>query len=339
MEITAMRVSIRILAFSLVVLSSTAFAHRPTMSDGAASDADHAIEFQDVQISRVVYHEVTEQAPRVWITFEIDQPQTLFLQIGVPVLDRLRDYRPALALIGPGLPDLRLPFESPGGLGGVVIDTRDIERPRDFYEPFTKTRSWILREKDVLLPEAGRYYVVAYEPDEQPGKLWAATGRKEVWNSSDILNMSKIMTQVRRFHEVAKVSDATVKPVEQRVLFGFDGRDSNNEWTSVNDDVMGGVSEGSLSVTEKGVLEWAWSRWRITGGSPRSEVDQTRMTCRIAAGSCCGFAVMATGTPATSELTSRSRQDRTDSHLRPTRTNGRRSRCRSATSWPPHLGE
>ncbi|MHC5047162.1 MAG: hypothetical protein ACYTGY_11470, partial [Planctomycetota bacterium] len=255
MEITAMRVSIRILAFSLVVLSSTAFAHRPTMSDGAASDADHAIEFQDVQISRVVYHEVTEQAPRVWITFEIDQPQTLFLQIGVPVLDRLRDYRPALALIGPGLPDLRLPFESPGGLGGVVIDTRDIERPRDFYEPFTKTRSWILREKDVLLPEAGRYYVVAYEPDEQPGKLWAATGRKEVWNSSDILNMSKIMTQVRRFHEVAKVSDATVKPVEQRVLFGFDGRDSNNEWTSVNDDVMGGVSEGSLSVTEKGVLE------------------------------------------------------------------------------------
>ncbi|MHC4828544.1 MAG: CIA30 family protein [Planctomycetota bacterium] len=253
MEITAMRVSIRILAFSLVVLSSTAFAHRPTMSDGAASDADHAIEFQDVQISRVVYHEVTEQAPRVWITFEIDQPQTLFLQIGVPVLDRLRDYRPALALIGPGLPDLRLPFESPGGLGGVVIDTRDIERPRDFYEPFTKTRSWILREKDVLLPEAGRYYVVAYEPDEQPGKLWAATGRKEVWNSSDILNMSKIMTQVRRFHEVAKVSDATVKPVEQRVLFGFDGRDSNNEWTSVNDDVMGGVSEGSV-LEFKGVV-------------------------------------------------------------------------------------
>jgi monofunctional biosynthetic peptidoglycan transglycosylase len=256
MEITAMRVSIRILAFSLVVLSSTAFAHRPTMSDGTASDADHAIEFQDVQISRVVYHEVTEQAPRVWITFEIDQPQTLFLQIGVPVMDDLRDYRPALALIGPGLPDLRLPFEFPRDLGGLVIDTRDVDKPRNFYEPFTKTRSWILSEKDVLLPEAGRYYVVAYDPDEEPGKLWAATGRKEVWNSSDLLNISKVITQVRQFHEDEKMTDATMKPVEQRVVFGFDDRDSRGEWTSVNDDVMGGVSEGGLSITEKGVLEF-----------------------------------------------------------------------------------
>ena len=59
-------VSIQVLAWGLVILSSPAYAHRPTMSDGSAVDADHAIEFQDVQISRVVYHEVTKQAPRVW---------------------------------------------------------------------------------------------------------------------------------------------------------------------------------------------------------------------------------------------------------------------------------
>ena len=95
------------------------------MSDGSAVDADHAIELQDMQISRVVYHEVTKQAPQVWITFEVDQPQELFLQIGVPVLDRLRKYRPALALLGPGLPDVRLPFEflrsEAFGLGSSLI--------------------------------------------------------------------------------------------------------------------------------------------------------------------------------------------------------------------------
>jgi hypothetical protein len=39
------------------------------------------------------YHEVTKQVPRVWITFEVDQRQELFLQIGVPVLGRLQNYR------------------------------------------------------------------------------------------------------------------------------------------------------------------------------------------------------------------------------------------------------
>jgi hypothetical protein len=110
---TVIRVPTCILAFGLIGLSGPAYGHRPTMSDGTAVDADHAIELQDVQISRVVYHEVTKQAPQVWITFEVDQPQELFLQIGVPVLDRLRKYRPTLALIGPGLPDPRLPFECP----------------------------------------------------------------------------------------------------------------------------------------------------------------------------------------------------------------------------------
>ena len=251
------RVPICILAFGLFALSSPAFGHRPTMSDGSAVDADHAIEFQDVQISRVVYHEVTKEASRVWITFEVDQPQELFLQIGVPVLDRLRKYRPTLALIGPGLTDLRLPFKFPSGLGGLTLDTRDIEKPKKFYEPFTGTSSWILTERDVQLPEAGRYYVVAYDPGGKPGKLWAALGRKEVWEAKDMLKMPKIITEVRQFHEVASSADAALKSGQQRVIFDFDARDSSSEWTSVNDDVMGGVSKGGFSTTEAGVLEFA----------------------------------------------------------------------------------
>jgi len=226
------------------------------MSDGAAVDADHAIEFQDVQISRVVYHEVTKQAPRVWITFEVNQPQELFLQIGVPVLDRLRKYRPTLALMGPGLPDLRLPFDFPSGLGGLPLDTRDIDKPREFYEPFTGTSSWILTEQDVQLPKAGRYYVVAHDPDGRPGKLWAALGRKEIWEAKDMLKMPKIITEVRQFHEVGAVGNAVMKPEQHRVIFEFDGSDSGDGWTSVNDDVMGGISKGGFRINDAGILEF-----------------------------------------------------------------------------------
>lgn len=255
-ENTVTRVTTCVLAWGLVILSSPAYAHRPTMSDGTAIDAAHAIEFQDVQISRVVYHDATKQAPQVWITFEVDKPQELFLQIGVPVLDRLRQYRPALALLGPGLPDVRVPFEFPKGLGGMVLDTRDVEKPEDFYEPFTGTRSWILKEQNVKLPDAGRYYVVAYDPDGKSGKLWAALGRKEEWGAKDMLKMPKIITEVRQFHEVAATSQAASQPADQRVIFDFDARDSSGEWNSVNDDVMGGVSTGGFRISEQGMLEF-----------------------------------------------------------------------------------
>jgi monofunctional biosynthetic peptidoglycan transglycosylase len=178
------------------------------------------------------------------------------LQIGVPVLDRLRKYRPALALLGRGLPNVRLPFEYPSGLGGLVVDTRNVGEPREFYEPFTRTRSWILSEQDVQLPEAGRYYVVAFVPGGTPGKLWAALGRKEVWGPKDLLRMPQIIADVRKFHEADAASDAASDPGIRHVVFDFDSPASSGEWLSVNDDVMGGVSEGSVRVTDDGLLEF-----------------------------------------------------------------------------------
>jgi monofunctional biosynthetic peptidoglycan transglycosylase len=144
----------------------------------------------------------------------------------------------------------------PRNVGGLVLATDGVEEPREFYEPFTRTRSWILHEQEVQLPKAGRYYVVAYDPAGKLGKLWAALGRKEVWGARDILKMPKIISEVGHFHEVATMGTPAMKPNEHRVVFDFDDRDTNREWTSVNDDVMGGLSKGASRITEKGTLEF-----------------------------------------------------------------------------------
>jgi hypothetical protein len=191
-----------VFATVLFLVCAESQAHQPTMSDGTAVDADHAIEFVDVQISRVVYHEITEQAPRLWITFEVDEAQELRLQLGLPFIDRLSEYRPALVLLGPELPEVELPFEFPEGLGGLIFNTDDISDPEVFYEPFSGTTSWILLEQDAQLPAAGRYYVVAYEPSGTPGKLWVALGIEEVFGLGDILSLPAVLGQVRSFHEV-----------------------------------------------------------------------------------------------------------------------------------------
>ena len=181
-----------------------AFGHRPIMSYGTAVDAEHALRIWNVQMSRVVYHRVTERAPQVWITFDVERAQPLTIQLGVPVIARLQKYRPAVALLGPGLPEVELPFEVPQGLGGLVFETDDVDRPAVFDEPISTTRSWILVDTTAELPEAGTYYVVAFHPEEETGKLWVSTGEAEDFTLADIVDLPDMLEEVRRFHEVPR---------------------------------------------------------------------------------------------------------------------------------------
>ena len=242
---------------SLLLTCGNAFAHQPIISDGSAVDAAHAIKLKDVQVSRVVYHEVTAKSARLWITFEVDRTQKLRLQLGVPFIERLHEYRPTLVLLGPGLPKVELPFEIPGDTGGLIFDTRDAGPPRVFHEPFTGTSSWILSEHDVELPEPGRYYVVAYDPPSEPGKLWVALGTKEAFGLKDMLMLPKVIAQVRAFHEMPVAKKRHPRSEEQRTIFDFKPPEAQGDWVAVNDNVMGGFSQGKVSLSKKGILRFS----------------------------------------------------------------------------------
>ena len=186
----------------LLVVTQSSLAHQPTMSDGTAVGPASAMELDDIQLSRVIYHEITEAAPSLWLTFEVDQPQSLFVSLGLPLLDRLESFRPAFAVLGPGLPAIELPLEVPEGSGGMLFETDDVMEPEVFYEPFSRTSSWILREEDVDLPEAGTYFIVAFVPSGETDKLWVAPGDREEFTLGDILELGGVLGAVRAFHEV-----------------------------------------------------------------------------------------------------------------------------------------
>lgn len=177
-------------------------AHKPISNTGTADESSRAIQIEDPAVSYVVYHEVTPQTPRVWLKLEVEARYSLYVSLGVPVIERLEDYRPALAVIGPGLPEVELPFDTPAEMGGVVFTTDSVTDPSFFHEPFTGTDSWIYVEEYVRLPQTGTYYIVGYHPLDTPGKLWVAPGRKERWGLGDIFKMPGIIRPVREFHEV-----------------------------------------------------------------------------------------------------------------------------------------
>jgi pimeloyl-ACP methyl ester carboxylesterase len=183
-------------------LAGTALAHRPILTDDKATGPDTAIRIKDPQISQVVYREIAKDSAQVWLSFEVPKNFRLFAQIGVPVIDRLKSFRPAMAVVGPGLPERDPPFKLPRGAGAKVLLTKEVAKPRFFHEPFTGTDSWILRSETVVLPQAGRYYLVAFSPDRQTGKLWLSVGQKESFGLKDFADFPAWTKKIRKFHEV-----------------------------------------------------------------------------------------------------------------------------------------
>jgi hypothetical protein len=195
-----------ILGLVVALLPGSADGHIPVFSSAdSGSSADNAVFIDDGTISHAVYHEGTAEAPRLWVTYDLEAGQQIYAQLGVPVLDRLVDFRPAMAILGPGLPAVELPFDIPEGLGGILFTTDEIAEPEFFHEEFTGTDSWIFGFIEDTAPQTGTYYAVVYVPSGDLGKFWVAVGRRESFAIEDIFALGETVPRVSAFHE----TDAT----------------------------------------------------------------------------------------------------------------------------------
>lgn len=185
----------------LVFAAVEAQAHKPIIINGGPTDAETAYRIADPDVSQVAYHHVKPGQEQIWLSFQAEAGQTLFLQAGVPVIKRYQHIRPAIALLGPGLPEISLPFDFPEGLGGLLFVT-DTEMPTIFHEEFTGTDSWQFAAQTPQTVEEGLHYVVAFIPANEEGKIWVAIGERESFTIADILQLPVTLYKVRAFHEV-----------------------------------------------------------------------------------------------------------------------------------------
>ena len=197
----------------LLALCQTGQAHRPVFSEKAATDPNTAVWISEPSVSQVIYRAISADARQVWLAFDANEGFELFIQIGVPALDRLKDFRPAMVVVGRGLPEGTADVDLPGESGAKCFPTDGVKNPRFFHEHFTGTDSWILRSETVVLPEAGRYYLVAFVPSGQEGKLWLSVGKKEVFTLADWSKFGQWKRTIRKFHEVVEDGRGPRNPV------------------------------------------------------------------------------------------------------------------------------
>jgi len=213
-----MRIGGRKLVGAALLLLCTAplvAAHKPASIGGSYSSFAEALRMEEIDVSQVAYVELTEADRALWLTFEATAGTRLDVSLGIPALERLAQYRPLLAVLGPGLPEIALPIETPVAIGGILFDSATYEA-RFFHEPFTGTASWILLDESVDLPEDGTYYIVAWPSGDLVDKLWVAIGRREQFGLRDVLTFPQIIRDVRAFHELPVPSNVGAA---EKILF------------------------------------------------------------------------------------------------------------------------
>ena len=193
---------LKILFFSLISLTIITLidvhfveSHVPYMALDENETLEKALALDEIQISKVIYQILNESAEQSWITFEGKSGQILHLEIGLPALEQVRDFRPTIVLIEPSDPN-----HSPIELTQSYVST-DGARLTPFHEPFTDTNSWVLTKREISLTETGRYYLVSLDEEKNTGKLWVAIGKEERFGMSDIASLPSSIWEVRKFHE------------------------------------------------------------------------------------------------------------------------------------------
>jgi len=189
-----------------MVGGQSAQAHKPSYADDHSS-IDKAFKVEDPEISIVLYSQMTCSKNALWMQMDSTGLDEVWLELGVPKIDRLADYRPSLAIVAEGLPDADVPFEVPDGMGVHIIHTDDVEVPIDFSEPFTQTDSWILFRDWFDVPSDTDVYLVAYNPAELTGKLWVAVGLIEDFSGEDMSEFPEWLQKTQEFHEVGDTED------------------------------------------------------------------------------------------------------------------------------------
>lgn len=174
--------------------------HIPYMAGSEHPDMGRSLHLDNIQISKVVYQELTPEGKQSWIKINAQKGEELYFQIGVPYLRYLREYSPSLALVNSGIAD-DVGSASDLSMDGVEVfhSATTLERTI-FHERFTDTTSWILLEALVELPEEGDYYLVSFSPEEIPGKLWISIGRQESFGPGDLARLPFVISDVKSFH-------------------------------------------------------------------------------------------------------------------------------------------
>jgi hypothetical protein len=185
----------------------------------------------DISVSRAAYREISRKGQVDIYEFPATNGQQIYIQMTVPLLQRMRLFAPEFVLLYAGQGEVA--FDGAIADKGTIVDpSHDIvdevrgstesghqepaqiavaydgSDPVAFDEPFTGTRYWIRQTLTVNAPADGIYRIGVWSADGSLGKYVLAPGKAEKFGAADMLGLPKVRWQVRVFNEEPVWPDA-----------------------------------------------------------------------------------------------------------------------------------
>jgi hypothetical protein len=171
----------------MLVTARAASAHTPIFVEHDITTPEQAWPVSDYQISWAFYARLAPANAPQYYALEGRAGDRLTANLEVPKIAGLENFRPALAVIGPGLPAFDAPrgLIMPEGYGGMLVNDSGVTPRAQFDEPFSQTSYYRGPQLDMQLPQTGRYYVVVQDETGGTGKYTLAIGTREVFGGGD----------------------------------------------------------------------------------------------------------------------------------------------------------
>ena len=187
------------LLFCMMIIPTSAFAHKLIPTDGSNNDISLALEIPDPVVSWAMYEELGNNV--LYYKFDAKKDDKLFASIVIPKLDGLEDFSPSLVFIAPSftmnlITELKVldstksfPFSILDGYDAIVFDYDGVLPSKEFYEPFGQITYWERQEINLLIPVDATYYLAVYDSKENHGKLALAIGYVEDFSTIDFMTV------------------------------------------------------------------------------------------------------------------------------------------------------
>jgi hypothetical protein len=198
-----------VLGIVFILLYSGASAARQNVFTATYNlSSSDVISFDDPDRARQFVSELVSDKAQFY-SFTASKGLEIELELNIPHLEGLANFRPSLALFGPGLPmlpesDLRkLPFTLPPEYG-MVLSQDDLNEPKARIlvdEPYTQTGFWEGQRIGRELTQDGTYYVAVFDPVEHGGKYVLLTGNRNGASLADTLTFPWLWVKLHFWYE------------------------------------------------------------------------------------------------------------------------------------------
>ena len=163
---------------AILTIFTNVFAHQPFFED---EDFTYSTPWRigDVSVSTAVYATLDHSSDIDYYTFSANQDQTVQIEMTIPQVVGLEDFAPTMALIGPGLPEAKLPagIEVADGHGAIIVEPTEAT---EFYEPFGGQYYWDRQEDRISAPETADYFVAVWHENGEIGRYVFVAGAREI---------------------------------------------------------------------------------------------------------------------------------------------------------------